>query len=108
MPLGLKRYQNSKQSHFVTFTCYRRLRHLNDAAARDIVVAALEQARVRYRFRVYGFRLVILGHQLGRAILQSDSSGTATEASTKTLADHLARAELLTIILKSTMAFHER
>lgn len=26
MPLGLKRYQRSKQSHFMTFTCYRRLR----------------------------------------------------------------------------------
>ncbi len=55
MPLGLKRYQNSKQSHFVTFISYRRLRHPNHAAARDIVVAALEQARVHYRFRVYGF-----------------------------------------------------
>ncbi len=55
MPLGLKRYQNSKQSHFVTFTCYRRLRHLDDPGVRDAVVAALEQARVHYRFRLYGF-----------------------------------------------------
>jgi putative transposase len=50
MPLGLKRFQQSKQSHFVTFTCYRRLRHLNDAAIRDLVVVALEQARRRFRF----------------------------------------------------------
>jgi putative transposase len=55
MPLALKRYQQSKQSHFVTFTCYRRLRHLNDGPMRDLAVAALEQTRRRFRFRVYGF-----------------------------------------------------
>ena len=58
MPLGLKRYQNSKQSHFITFTCYRRLRHLNDPTTCDLVVTALEQARIRYRFRVYGYVLM--------------------------------------------------
>ena len=58
MPLGLKRHQSSKQSHFVTFTCYRRLRHLENAAMRDIVVAALERARQSYRLRVYGFAIM--------------------------------------------------
>jgi putative transposase len=43
------------QSQFVTFTCYRRLRHLDDAGVHDVVVAAIEQARTRYEFRVYGF-----------------------------------------------------
>jgi putative transposase len=61
MPHGLKRYHQSKQSHFITFTCYRRLRHLATPEARDIVVAALEHARARYRFRVYGF-VVMLEH----------------------------------------------
>ena len=61
MPHGLKRYHQSKQSHFITFTCYRRLRHLATPEARDIVVAALEHARGRYRFRVYGF-VVMLEH----------------------------------------------
>lgn len=55
MPLGLKRYQESRQSHFVTFTCYRRLRNLSDAAMRDLVVAVLEQTRRRFSLRVYGF-----------------------------------------------------
>ena len=58
MPLGLKRYQRTKQSHFVTFTCYRRLRHLADASMRDLVVAALERTRLSYRFRVYGFAIM--------------------------------------------------
>ncbi|HYX68440.1 MAG TPA: transposase, partial [Terriglobales bacterium] len=55
MPLGLKRFQESKQSHFVTFTCYRRLRHLDDPAMRDLVVNVLEQTRLRFSLRVYGF-----------------------------------------------------
>ena len=61
MPHGLKRYHESKQSHFITFTCYRGLQHLATAVARDTVVSSLERARVKYRFRVYGF-VVMLEH----------------------------------------------
>jgi putative transposase len=39
----------------VTFTCYRRLRHLDDPAMRDLVVAVLEQTRLRFSLLVYGF-----------------------------------------------------
>ena len=55
MPHGLKRYHASKQSHFITFTCYRRLQQLLKSEVRDLVVAALELARVHFEFRVYGF-----------------------------------------------------
>ncbi len=55
MPLGLTRYQNSKQSHFITFSCYRHLRLLSAPAVRDTFVAALEQTRLHYSLRVYGF-----------------------------------------------------
>ena len=55
MPRGLVRYQQSQQSHFVTFSCYRRLRLLDTPAMRDLVVAALEQTRRRFSLCVYGF-----------------------------------------------------
>jgi putative transposase len=55
MPLGLKRFQQSQQSHFVTFSCYRRLPLLDTPALRTLVIAALEQARRRFCFWVYGF-----------------------------------------------------
>jgi len=55
MPYGLKRYQQSKQSHFVTFSCYHRLPHLRDERLRDMFVACLERMRRNYRFRVYGY-----------------------------------------------------
>ncbi len=55
VPLGLKRYQQSGQSHFVTFSCYRRLPYLTDPARRDVVLACLGQTRRRYSLRVYGY-----------------------------------------------------
>jgi len=55
MPTGLRRLHHSGQSHFITFTCYRRLPRLATCELRDLVVAALEHARRRYLFRVYGF-----------------------------------------------------
>ena len=55
MPSGLTRFHLSKQSHFITFTCYHRLPNLKDEKLRDVLVTAFEQTRLRYRFRVYGF-----------------------------------------------------
>jgi REP-associated tyrosine transposase len=55
MPYGLKRYQESRQSHFVTFSCYRRLPYLRDERLRDLFVTSLERTRRKYRFRVYGY-----------------------------------------------------
>ena len=55
MPYGLKRYQESKQSHFITFSCYRRLPYLRDERLRDLFVTSLERTRRKYRFRVYGY-----------------------------------------------------
>jgi putative transposase len=55
VPLGLKRLQATGHSHFVTFTCYRRMRHLTSEKACSCVVAALERTRRQFRLRVYGF-----------------------------------------------------
>jgi putative transposase len=55
MPRGLTRYQQTGYSHFVTFTCYHRIRRLQDETTRDLLVAAIEQARKHYDFCVYGF-----------------------------------------------------
>ena len=58
MPRGLVRYQQSQQSHFVTFSCYRRLSLLDSPAMRNLVIRALEQTRRRFSFRVYGFAVM--------------------------------------------------
>jgi putative transposase len=55
MPWGLKRYQATGHSHFLTFSCYRRLPRFEDLFLADLFVHSLEQIRVRFGLRVYGF-----------------------------------------------------
>ena len=55
MPHGLKRFQQSAQSHFVTFTCYHRRRGFQSPAVYDLFVHVLEEMRCRFALCVYGY-----------------------------------------------------
>jgi putative transposase len=55
MPWGLKRFQQSGQTHFVTFCCYHRRSLFTDAPAKRIFELALERVRRSYRLFVYGY-----------------------------------------------------
>jgi REP-associated tyrosine transposase len=55
MPHGLKRFQQSAQSHFVTFTCYHRRRGLDSPGVCDLFLQVLEQMRCRCGLCVYGY-----------------------------------------------------
>ncbi|HEX6501909.1 MAG TPA: transposase [Terriglobales bacterium] len=55
MPHGLKRFQQSAQSHFVTFTCYHRRRGFDSPAVYDLFVQVLEEMRRRFALCVYGY-----------------------------------------------------
>src|SRR5258708_24675622 len=55
MPWGLRRFQQSGQSHFVTFCCYHRRRLLTTDASRRIFESALERVRRGFGLQVYGY-----------------------------------------------------
>jgi putative transposase len=55
MPSELKRFQESGQSHFVTFCCYHRRRLLVSADSCRIFESALERVRCSYRLYIYGY-----------------------------------------------------
>jgi putative transposase len=55
MPRGLVRYEHTGNFHFLTFSCFHRLRNLGRQAARDLFEDALERTRQRYRFVVAGY-----------------------------------------------------
>ena len=55
MPRGLRRYQESGESHFITFSCYRRQPNFVNAAVYDLFPVCLEEMRRRCRMRVYGY-----------------------------------------------------
>ncbi len=55
MPWGLKRYQQTRQLHFVTFSCYHRNPLLANSQACDIFVRTLEIVRRWYGFWLIGY-----------------------------------------------------
>jgi len=55
MPRGLRRYYESGQSHFVTFSCYRRKPKFADTRFYDLFPLCLEAMRLRFRMRIYGY-----------------------------------------------------
>jgi len=55
MPWGLKRFQEARDLHFVTFSCHHREPLLGTAPARDVFERTLEKVRRWYDFYVCGY-----------------------------------------------------
>jgi len=55
MPNGLKRYQEARELHFITFSCYQRQPLLASPRAMHLFEVALEQSRRRYNFYLIGY-----------------------------------------------------
>jgi REP element-mobilizing transposase RayT len=55
MPSRLKRYQQTRQLHYVTFTCFRRQEYLGSGSARDVFEQTLERVRRWYNFYIVGY-----------------------------------------------------
>ncbi len=55
MPWGLKRFQETRQLHFLTFSCYHRKPNFTTPYSRDTFEFALEQVRKSHDFCVYGY-----------------------------------------------------
>ena len=58
MPWGLKRYQETGQLHFLTFSCYHRQPKLMAAEACAVFEGALERTRQQHGLQVYGYVLM--------------------------------------------------
>ena len=77
MPRGLRRFQESGQSHFVTFSCYRRQPNFVSAAVYDLFPRCLEDMRRRFDMRVYGY--VVMPEHV-HLLLSEPEQGTLAEA----------------------------
>jgi putative transposase len=86
MPWGLERFQQSGQSHFVTFSCDQR-RPLLSSAACVIFERALERVRRRFDLRVYAY--VIMPEHV-HLLVSEPERGTLAEA-LKSLKQGVAR-----------------
>jgi putative transposase len=55
MPWSLKRFHQSRQLHFLTFSCYQRKPKLRTPQACTVLLSALERVRQKYGLCVYGY-----------------------------------------------------
>jgi putative transposase len=55
MPWGLRRFQETGQRHFPTFSCYKRRPNFTNAPSQTTFETSLEQVRRRYGLCVYGY-----------------------------------------------------
>ena len=55
MPSRLRRFHQSGQSHFITFSCYRRKQKFVDPETYTLFVVCLERMRRRFAMCVYGY-----------------------------------------------------
>ena len=67
MVIGLKRYQDVEDLHFVTFSCFRRQGYLQASIVRDLFEDGLDRVRGRYGFDVGFYRT----GQQGRVYIHS-------------------------------------
>jgi REP-associated tyrosine transposase len=77
MPRGLRRFHDSGQSHFITFSCYRRQPNFVNAAVYDLFPLCLEEMRRRFDMRVYGY--VVMPEHV-HLLLSEPDHGTLAEA----------------------------
>jgi putative transposase len=55
MPWSLKRFQNTGQTHFITFSCYRRRPMLTANPTRRLFEYVLERVRIKFQLRIYAY-----------------------------------------------------
>ncbi len=76
MPHTLRRYQNTGNLHFVTFSCYQRRPFLRTAARRNIFLWSLERARQRFGFVVVGY--VVMPEHVHLLVSEPERESLAT------------------------------
>jgi len=76
MPWGLKRFQEARCPHFITFSCHHREPLLGTAHARDIFEETLEQVRHWYGFYIRGY--VVMPEHVHLLISEPERSKLST------------------------------
>ncbi|HUH63656.1 MAG TPA: transposase [Terracidiphilus sp.] len=76
MPSGLRRFQQTGQMHFITFSCYRRQPKLARSQARSVFERSLERTRRAYGFCVAGY--VVMPEHVHLLLTEPETTRLAT------------------------------
>src|ERR1700674_1015061 len=77
MPWGLKRFHESRQLHFLTFSCYHRQSNFESIASRIVFESALE--RIRQKFGLCGYGYVVMPEHV-HLLVDEPERGTLAQA----------------------------
>jgi putative transposase len=77
MPWGLKRFQQTRRLHFLTFSCYKRRPNFGTPESRTTFESALERVRQNYSLYVYGY--VIMPEHV-HMLISEPEHGTLAQA----------------------------
>ncbi len=77
MPTGLRRFHQSGDSHFITFSCYGRRPNFVNVAVYDLFALCLERMRRKFQMRVYGY--VVMPEHV-HLLLSEPGQGTLADA----------------------------
>ena len=72
MPRGLRRFQQTRQMHFITFSCYGRKPKLATPRARSVFEQSLEQMRLSFSLYVAGY--VVMPEHVHLLLTEPESS----------------------------------
>ncbi len=75
MTRGLRRFHQSRQSHFLTFSCYHRQPKFNAPEVCDLFLECLESMRRRFAMRIYGY--VIMPEHIHLLVSEPDQEALA-------------------------------
>ena len=76
VPTGLTRLQQTRNMHFITFSCYHRQPKLGRAHARNVFEQSLERTRRVYEFCVVGY--VVMPEHVHLLVTEPESRPLAT------------------------------
>jgi putative transposase len=77
MPWGLKRFQETRQLHYLTFSCYKRRPNFQTIESRTTFISALERVRQHYNLCVYGY--VVMPEHI-HLLISEPERGTLAQA----------------------------
>ncbi len=91
MPSGLRRYQQAKDFHFITFSCFQRKPKLATPEARAAFEVSLEQTRRKYGLYITGY--VVMPEHVH--LLLSEPEHTSLATALQALKQSVSRTQAL-------------
>src|SRR5258705_715719 len=70
MPAGLRRFHESRQSHFITFSCLHRQPNFISPETYDLFVQCLEEMRHHFAMHIYGY--VVMPEHVHRLVSEPE------------------------------------